>query len=97
MIDTIGLSTKNSYIDNFRTPHSEKLHVVERFTLSEDGNGLTAIVTVEDPDTFNAPLTLQQVWFKQERSMIEVICAENNKDFENQIVFPMPEDATPDF
>jgi hypothetical protein len=97
VIDTIGLSTKNSYIDNFRTPHSEKLHVVERFTLSEDGNGLTAIVTVEDPDTFNAPLTLQQVWFKQERSMIEVICAENNKDFENQIVFPMPEDATPDF
>jgi hypothetical protein len=97
VIDTIGLSTKNSYIDNFRTPHSEKLHVVERFTLSEDGNSLTAIVTVEDPDSFNAPLTLQQAWFKQERSMIEVICAENNRNFENQIVFPMPEDATPDF
>ncbi len=97
VIDTIGLSTKNSYIDNFRTPHSEKLHVVERFTLSEDGNSLTAIVTVEDPDTFNAPLTMQQRWFKQELSMKEIICAENNRDFENQIVFPMPEDHTPDF
>ena len=32
VVDTIGLSTKNSYIDNFRTPHTEKLHVVERFT-----------------------------------------------------------------
>ena len=97
VIDTIGLSTKNSYIDNFRTPHSEKLHMVERFTLSEDGNSLTAIVTVEDPDTFNAPLTMQQRWFKQELSMKEIICAENNRDFENQIVFPMPEDHTPDF
>jgi hypothetical protein len=25
VVDTIGLSTKNSYIDNFRTPHTEKL------------------------------------------------------------------------
>src|SRR5260221_14362549 len=29
VVDTIGLSTKKSYIDNFRTPHTEKLHVVE--------------------------------------------------------------------
>jgi hypothetical protein len=28
VVDTVGLSTKISYIDNFRTPHSEKLHVV---------------------------------------------------------------------
>src|SRR5207247_297588 len=28
VVDTLGLSTKNSYIDNFRTPHTEKLHVV---------------------------------------------------------------------
>ena len=47
VVDTIGLSTKNSYIDNFRTPHTEKLHVVERFTISPDRNTLTAIVTVE--------------------------------------------------
>ena len=33
VIDTIGLSTKKSYIDNYRTPHTEKLHVVERFKL----------------------------------------------------------------
>ncbi len=88
---------KNSYIDNFRTPHTEKLHVVERFTLSPDGNNLTAIVTVEDPGAFNAPLTMQQVWFKQERPMTETICAENNRDFANQKVFPMPEAEKPDF
>lgn len=97
VIDTIGLSAEMSFIDNFRTPHSEKLHVVERFTLSEDGNSLTAIVTVEDPDSFNAPLTMQQRWFKQPRSMTETICAENNRDFPSQVVFPMPQDDTPDF
>jgi hypothetical protein len=97
VVDTIGLSTMNSYIDNFRTPHTEKLHVVERFTLSDNGNTLTAIVTVEDPDTFNAPLTMQQRWTRQERAMSETICAENNRDFDGQIVFPIPEDAEADF
>src|SRR5204862_2149296 len=56
VIDTIGLSTENSYIDNFRTPHTTKLHVVERLKLSADGKGLEAFVTVDDPETFNEKL-----------------------------------------
>src|SRR6266496_6442548 len=71
VIDTIGLSTKNSYIDNFRTPHTEKLHVIERFTIDPDGQHLTAIVTVNDPDTFNAPLTMQQRWSKTASPLLE--------------------------
>src|SRR6266704_6714158 len=31
VIDTIGLQTNNSYLDWVRTPHTEKLHVIERF------------------------------------------------------------------
>jgi hypothetical protein len=34
VVDTIGLSTKMSFLDMFRTPHSEKLHVTERFKLT---------------------------------------------------------------
>jgi hypothetical protein len=97
VVDTIGLSTKNSYIDNFRTPHTEKLHVIERFTIDPDGKNLTAIVTVEDPDTFNAPLTMQQRWFKVDAPMKETICAENNRDYFNQGLFPVPEAGKPDF
>ena len=97
VVDTIGLSTKNSYIDNFRTPHGEKLHVVERFTVSADGKNLTAIATVEDPDTFNGPLTMQQRWFKVNDPMSETVCAENNDDFFHQNLFPLPEAKTPDF
>src|SRR5215468_8502849 len=40
VVDTIGLSTKKSYIDNYRTPHTEKLHVVERFKPTADGKAL---------------------------------------------------------
>jgi hypothetical protein len=97
VVDTIGLSTKNSYIDNFRTPHTEKLHVVERFTISPDAKNLTAIATVDDPDTFNAPLTMQQRWFKVNNPMEETACAENNDDFFHQNLFPLPEAKTPDF
>src|SRR5215813_13729002 len=90
VIDTIGLSARNSYIDNFRTPHTEKLRVVERLTLEPDGTRLTAIVTVEDPDTFNAPLTMMQRWFKAKGPMRETICAENNFDYFSKGCFRSP-------
>jgi len=97
VVDTIGLSTKTSYIDNFRTPHSDKLHVTERFTLDPGGNGMSALVTVEDPDAFNAPLTMTRRWFRQEGRMLETVCGENNGDFFHQNLFPQPEAEIPDF
>jgi len=97
VVDTIGLSTKNSYIDNFHTSHSEKLHVTERFTIEGDGAHLTAIVKVEDPDAFNAPLTMKQRWFKAKSRMIETVCAENNFDYFSQGLFPVPIADKPDF
>jgi hypothetical protein len=97
VVDTIGLSTEKSYIDNFRTPHTEKLHVVERFTLEPSGKNLTAIATVEDPDTFNAPLTMKQRWFKADGAMRETVCAENNQDYFHQNLFAVPTADKPDF
>ena len=97
VVDTIGLATGVSYIDNFRTPHSEKLHVMERFTIEPAGKRMSALVTVDDPDTFNAPLTMTRRWFKIDGPMLETVCAENNGDFFNQNLFPQPEAKTPDF
>jgi hypothetical protein len=57
VVDTHGLSTKNSFLDWYRTPHSEKEHVIERFKLARDGNSLEALVTVgRDRDTVRAAL-----------------------------------------
>ena len=97
VVDTIGISSK-SHIDSFRTPHTDKLHVIERFTISPDGRSLKAIVTVNDPDTFNGPLTLTQTWRKNEIQMIESICAEDGGyDPFEQNLHPIPQSAKPDF
>jgi hypothetical protein len=98
VVDTIGLAAPmKSYIDNFRTPHSEKMHVVERFTIAPDGGSLAAVATVEDPEAFNAPLTMTQHWFKFKGPMLETVCAENNQDHFSQGLVDIPKDDTPDF
>jgi hypothetical protein len=96
-IDTIALSTRNSFIDNYRTPHSEKEHVVERYKLSADGGTLEADVTVTDPDAFNEPLHMLKRWRKVQNPMRETVCAENNGDTFGGNLFPIPQTDTPDF
>jgi len=54
VVDTIGLNAK-TYVDNYRTPHSERLHVVERFRLIDGGKTLEVRVRVEDPGAFVTP------------------------------------------
>jgi hypothetical protein len=97
VVDTIGLSTRNSYIDNFRTPHTERLHVIERFTLDPDRQHLAAIVKVEDPDTFNEPLWMMQRWSKRPGRMTETVCAEDHDDYFDQGLYPVPQADKPDF
>jgi hypothetical protein len=99
VVDTIGLSTKNNFIDNWRTPHTEKEHAVERFTISPDGKTLTAVVMVEDPDTFNEPIHMKQTWHKVVNPLLETVCAENNNDAEffHQKLPPIPIAAKADF
>jgi len=97
VIDTIGLSARNSYLDWYRTPHTEKEHVVERFRLINGGSGLEVLVTVEDPDTFNEPLHMIQRWRKVPNQMRETVCAENNGDHFGKNLFPIPQADTPDF
>jgi len=97
VVDTIGLQAKNSYLDWFRTPHTEKLHVVERFKLSADGKTLEALVKVEDPDAFNEPLYMVRRWNKVTNQLLEMVCAENNGDHFGKNLFPVPRARKPDF
>jgi hypothetical protein len=97
VVDTIGLQAKNSYLDWFRTPHTEKLHVVERFKLSADGKMLEALVKVEDPDTFSEPLYMVRRWNKVPNQLLEMVCAENNGDHFGKNLFPVPRAHKPDF
>jgi hypothetical protein len=93
VVDTIGLNDK-TFVDNFRTPHTEKLHVVERFKLADGGKAMQVDITFEDPDAFNAPWTVMQRYDRIERPMAEEICAENNGHLFD---YHMPVANTPDF
>ena len=103
VIDTIGFLDRAEFdfVDNWRTPHTKDLHVVERWKLINDGKGIEAAVTVDDPGTFNAPWSGTARWQKVDRgTMLESICAENNVAFEKYfglMEYPMPEAKTPDF
>jgi hypothetical protein len=100
VVDTIGIDTR-TYVDNYRTPHTEQLHVVERFRLAEDGKSLEVNVHVEDPGAFAMPWNAVQRYRLDQRPaetpLREMVCAENNSDHFNQGLVPIPEAAKPDF
>jgi len=87
LVDTIGMNDK-TFADNFRTPHTEKLHVIERIRLVQGGKKLEVHVMAEDPDTFVQPwqgtrlysLNIGERAGAEERhgNMPEIICQEGN-------------------
>jgi hypothetical protein len=77
VIDTIGLNTK-TFVDNYRTPHTEKLHVVERWKLIDDRKTLEVTLRVDDPDTYNEPWSAIQRYRHVDQPMLEEVCAEGN-------------------
>ena len=78
----------------FRSPHTDKLHVVERWKLA--GNMIEARFTVDDPDTF------YQAWSGMQRyrrvsqgPMQEEICSAEGNDL--LFDFNTPKAGKPDF
>ena len=97
VIDTIGLNTK-TFVDQFRTPHTEQLHVVERFHLLPGGNAMEATATVEDPGAFTTVWRgVQRYRRVSQGPMLENNCAENNSAYFGMNVEPIPTATTPDF
>jgi hypothetical protein len=95
VVDTIGLNSR-TFVDNYRTPHSEKLHVIERWRLIEGGSKLEVHVTVNDPDTFNQPWQAVRRYEKGQGAFPEEICAENNHHLFGDD-YDIPEAERPDF
>jgi len=78
VIDTIAQNTK-TVVDPYRTPHTDKLHVVERWTMTEGGKALEVTFMVDDPDTFNQPWWGKRRYRRVQEELIEDACAENNQ------------------
>jgi hypothetical protein len=95
VVDTIGFNTK-TVLDVYRTPHTEKLHVVERWRTINKGKELEVTITVDDPDTFYQPWTTRVRDQREPEPFLEVVCAENNLNF-GLFDFDMPVATKPDF
>jgi hypothetical protein len=96
VVDTIG-QNGFTFIDNFRTPHGPKLHVVERYRAIEDGKILETEMTIEDPDTLIKPWHVTHRARRVDLPLQESSCAEDGGDHFPLNAEPIPRDATPDF
>lgn len=79
VIDTIGLHDK-FWLDSDGTPHTERLHLVERWTRT-NFNTLRREVTIDDPGTFTRPFTVTYTarLATPGSEILEYICIENNQ------------------
>jgi hypothetical protein len=99
VIDTIGfVEHPLSFVDNYRTPHTKDLHVVERWKLVEGGAWIEVRARIEDRGAFTTPWNAVQRYRRVEQGPVgESICAENNTDHFSQDLEPIPQDDAPDF
>ena len=77
VVDTVGFNER-MWIDRGQAPHTEKLHLTEKFTRT-DMNSMTYELTVEDPGAYTAPWSrTSQMRFSANSELFEFICQDNN-------------------
>jgi hypothetical protein len=81
VIDSIGFKDKLSWIDDDAHPHSDAMHVVERWS-RPDADHLAHEVTVEDQKFYTKPWTFSRVFtlMPPGEELYEFACDENNVD-----------------
>ena len=104
VIDTIAQDPR-ALMDRFGTPKSEAMRIVERFTISADGQRLDIELNVEDPRTFMTAWSARVSYVRvppgsaegsQETIFAEYICPKNNRDAAGG-GYPIPLATMPDF
>ena len=78
MVDTIGQNDKTQ-VDRFGTPHSDRIHVVERYRLSPDRRTMEVQFTVDDTGAFTMPWSARARFAASSAAWDEEVCAENNR------------------
>jgi len=80
VIDTIAFNDKTN-LDTVGHPHSDAMHTVERFSLT-DPTHISYEITVDDPKAFTKAWKNTRVFtLRPDWHIMEYSCNENNKDF----------------
>jgi hypothetical protein len=88
VIDSIGFKDKLSWVDDDAHPHSDAMHVVERWS-RPDWDHLKHDLWVEDPKFYTKPWTYSRVFTHMApgKQPMEYACTENNKDLAHGLGF----------
>jgi hypothetical protein len=79
VIESIGFKN-DGYLDRMGHPHSEQLHLTERYRRLDVGH-LSIQMTIDDPTTYAKPFTyVQPAILLPDTDLLEYFCAENEKD-----------------
>jgi hypothetical protein len=97
VVDTIAQNEK-TFVDNYRTPHTTQLHVIEHFQLIDGGKTIEVRVHIEDAGAYNMPWdAIQRYRRTEDGPMIEMVCAQNDTAYFNYDVVPLLQANEPDF
>ena len=91
MIDSIGFKDEKVWIDENANPHSDALHVVERWT-RPDADHIHVDTLIEDLKFYTRPFNYSRTWVagKPDEEVHEYACSENNVDREHLGFGPGP-------
>ena len=76
VVESVNFNDK-TWIDRRGVPHSDQIHVMERFRRNGDGQ-LIVEITVEDPVAFTEPWTARRVFDSVNWRLEENVCMENS-------------------
>jgi hypothetical protein len=83
VVDRIGFDPR-VWLDQESHPHSDKLHIIERYHRADLGH-LEIEITVDDPGVLAKPFTVKRVADLAHDEIFEFICTENNRDVEHLV------------
>ena len=93
VVDTVKQNDK-TWTDRYATPHTEQIHVVERYQLVDGGPNNTKRIrvrfTVTDPGAFTTPWQGMMHYRVARGPLEEQVCAENNRDLDEEIRHLVP-------
>jgi hypothetical protein len=98
VVDTIGIAVHEfSAIDRFGTPHTDAMHVIERYRVDDSRKTMRVDFTVDDSGTFNMPWHASVLYGTGVERPGEYVCAENNNNYFHEEEIPIPQSDKPDF
>jgi len=83
VVDRVGFDPR-VWLDLDSHPHSDKLHIVERYHRTDLGH-LEIDTTIDDPGVLAKPWTQKRVADLAHEEIFEFICTENNRDVEHLV------------